>query len=611
MNRLVREGLAHHRAGRLDRAESLYRDALRRDPRDAAVLCLLGRLYGEAGRTEAALAAFGQALALEPGRAEAHLGMGLARAVRGDTAGAEASFRRAIDLDPGAADGYFHLGTLWRHGARINEAVGTLRRAVTLAPGHAPAEAALAEVLAAQGDGAEGLERARRAAALAPDDAALQCRMGALLSDADRWDEALACYERALAARPDDAAARLGQVAVRVQRGEVEAARGLLDPLLAGDAPNPRAAVAFAVNAGRLGRQPEALATAERVLARADLAAGDRRDLCYAAGGLHDSLGHHDAAFARYAEANRLAAAAFDPEAHARQVDALIAAFDAARMAALPRATVRSERPVFVVGMPRSGTTLVEQILASHPRVHAAGELHDVGRMAASLPRVLGTGVPYPACVANVTTGALDTLAGWYLERLAARVREEGRREEGRPEAVRPEAIRPDAIRVIDKMPHNFLHLGLIALCLPGSRVLHCVREPADTCLSCHFQNFIHGGHPYTHDLAVLGRYYRDYRRLMDHWAAVLDLPLLCVRYEALVAEPERVAREIVAFLGLDWDAGCLRFFESGRSVRTASRDQVRRPVYRSSAGRWRHYAAHLGPLLEALGPELRPEHTP
>jgi tetratricopeptide (TPR) repeat protein len=588
VSRLARDGLAHQRAGRLTQAESLYRDALTRDPKNAGVLCLLGRLYGEAGRTEAALGAFAEALALEPARAEAHLGMGLARAIQGETAAAEACFRKVIALNPGSAEGFFNLGLLYLHGSRVNEAVGALKRAVALAPGHAMAHAALAEVVAAQGDVAEGIEAARRAAALAPDDAALQRGMGLVLANAARWDEALACYERALAARPDDVVARVGQVRVLIDRGDVEAARGLLDPLVAGEAPHPRAAAAFANYARRLGRRSEALATVERVLARADLAASDRRDLCYAAGGLHDALGHYEAAFARYAEANRMAAVAFDPEPHARGVDALIAAFDAARMGALPRATVRSERPVFVVGMPRSGTTLVEQILASHPQVDGAGELNDVPRMADSLPRTLGTRVPYPACVPDVTTAVLDTLARWYLERLAARA--------------------PDAVRVVDKMPQNFLHLGLIALCFPGSKVLHCMREPADTCLSCHFQNFGPAAHPYTHDLATLGRYYRDYRRLMDHWAAVLDLPVMAVRYEALVAEPERVSREMVDFLGLPWNADCLRFFESERFVRTASQDQVRRPVYRSSVGRWRHYAAHLGPLLKALGPALRPD---
>jgi Flp pilus assembly protein TadD len=587
VDRLVREGLAHHRAGRLKQAEALYLDALRRDPRDARALCLLGNLYGETGRAGAALEAFGRAVAAAPNLAEAHNGLGMVHAGRGEAGPAEACFRKAIAIEPGGAQGFFNLGVLCLGTARVNEAVGALKRAVALAPGHGPARAALAEVLAGQGDVAEGLDMARRAAALAPDDPEVQRRMGRVLGAAARWDEALACYDRALAARPGDPVAAVGKATVLADRGEAEAAHGLLEPLVAGERPVPRAAVAFAALARRVRREGEALAAVERALAAEGLTEADRRDLCYAAGLLLDAGKDYDAAFARYAEANRLAAVPFDPEAQTREVDRLMAAFDAARMGAAPRATERSDLPVFVVGMPRSGTTLVEQILASHPRAHGAGELHDAGRMAASLPGLLKTATPYPECAAELTGEALDTLARWYL----------GRR--------RSEA--PDADRVVDKMPHNFLHLGLIALCLPGARVIHCARDPVDTCLSCHFQNFTSGGHPYTHDLAALGRYYRDYRRLMAHWEGVVGLPIHTVRYEALVDDPEGASRDLVAFLGLDWDPACLRFFASGRLVRTASRDQVRRPVYGSSAGRWRRYAAHLGPLLAALGPELAP----
>lgn len=589
MNRLVREGLAHHRAGRLKEAESRYRDALRREPRDADALCLLGSLHGEAGRPEAAMRAFAEAVAVAPGRAEAHNGLGLVHVGRGDERAAEACFRKAVSLEPGGAQGFFNLGVLFRRTGRVNEAVGALKRAVALAPGHGPALAALAEVLAAQGDVAEGTAAARRAAAAAPGDAEIQRRAGRVLGEAACRDAAVACYDRALAAAPGDPVAVVGKATVLAEGGDPEGAHGLLAPLLAGATPPVRALVAFAALARRVKREGKALEAVERALAGDGLTDAERRDLDYAAGALHDAKGDYHVAFARYAEANRVAGTAgFDPEAQARAVDGLIAAFGAERMAAAPRASVGSEAPVFVVGMPRSGTTLVEQILASHPGVHGAGELHDVERMAASLPGVLKTATPYPDCVAEVTADALDTLAGWYL----------GRR---RAEAA-------DADRVVDKMPHNFMHLGLIALCLPGARVIHCAREPADTCLSCHFQNFTSGGHPYTHDLAALGRYYRDYRRLMDHWEAVAGPPTMTVRYEALVADPEGLSRELVAFCGLPWDPACLRFFESGRHVRTASRDQVRRPVYRSSAGRWRHYADHLGPLFEALGPGLRPD---
>jgi tetratricopeptide (TPR) repeat protein len=550
---LVRRAAEMHRAGRLAEAESLYREALAAEPRNASLHNDLGVAQQDLGRLDAA----------------------------------ERSFRAAAACDPTLVDPVFNLGLLCLRGSRINEAVACLKRAVALDPDHGRAHALLAEILVRQGDAVEGGVAARRAAALRPDDFDLQRGLGKVLADLADWDGALACWDRALALRPGDPATVAGKAAVLGNRGDVEAAYGLIEPLLAGDVPDPRAALVLGLHARRLGRQEEALERVERALGAPGLGWVDRKDLCFVAGRLHDALGHYEAAFARYAEGNRLAAEGLEAVFVWPEAERIIAAFGAARLAAMPRASERAaagaERVVFIVGMPRSGTTLVEQILASHPQVHGAGELHDVARMTASLPHLLKTRTPYPECAAGLTPEVADTLARWYLDRLGA--------------------LAPDAARVTDKMPQNFLHLGLIARCLPGARVIHCVRDPVDTCLSCYFQDF-GGGHGYAYDLEELGRTYRDYRRLMAHWGRVLDLPLHTVAYEAMVAEPERESRALVDFCGLDWDPACLRFHESGRHVRTSSRDQVNRPIYRSSAGRRRHYERHLGPLLAALGPD-------
>jgi hypothetical protein len=234
--------------------------------------------------------------------------------------------------------------------------------------------------------------------------------------------------------------------------------------------------------------------------------------------------------------------------------------------------------------MPRSGTTLVEQILASHPEGAGAGELPDVIGMATGLPRVLGVPEAYPECVADLDRAALDRLAEGYLKRVQGRF--------------------PDARRVVDKMPQNFLHLGLIALLFPKARVVHCVRDPLDTCLSCYTTAFA-VPHDYARDLGHLGRYYRAYARLMQHWRRVfeaLDRPLLELPYEDVVADLEGRTRTLLAFVGLPWDERCLRFHETRRDVGTASYDQVRRPIYNTSIGRWKRFERHLGPLKAALG---------
>jgi hypothetical protein len=250
-------------------------------------------------------------------------------------------------------------------------------------------------------------------------------------------------------------------------------------------------------------------------------------------------------------------------------------------MASLPRSSVPSELPIFVLGMPRSGTSLVEQILARHTEVHGAGELNEVGGIARLVAQKYCQIDGYSGFARSINTNELDTLATDYLNLL---------REKG-----------GGAKRVVDKMPSNYMYLVLINLLFPDARVIHCCRDARDTCLSEYFQDF-GGDLPYTYDLASAGAAHVQYQRLMAHWAKVLDIPMLDVNYEELVADQESVSRKMVAFCGLEWQDGCLRFYESGRQVATRSYDQVRRPMYNSSVEKWRHYAKHLGPLFDALG---------
>jgi hypothetical protein len=230
--------------------------------------------------------------------------------------------------------------------------------------------------------------------------------------------------------------------------------------------------------------------------------------------------------------------------------------------------------------MPRSGTTLVEQILASHPRVHGAGELKGILEIA-HLVTTQHPSAPYPVCLSGSTEKELRQYAAAYLDEL------------GRSSA--------DALRVVDKMPRNFLHLGLVQTLFPRARVIHLRRDPLDTCLSIYFHNFSNA-FPYACDLGSLGRYYRRYTGLMQHWREVLTISVMEIRYESLVNNPEDEIRRLLDFCGLDWDTACLRFYETGRDIDTPSYRQVRKPVYRNSVSRWKKYEAHLGPLREALG---------
>jgi len=337
----------------------------------------------------------------------------------------------------------------------------------------------------------------------------------------------------------------------------------------------------------RVGPDDPIIGALEGLLERADLAREDQVFLQFAAGKVFDDLGDHDRAFEHYRQGNAARGAEPNPAYASAFIDEIIAVFTADLLRRRAGEGSSSELPIFVVGMPRSGTSLVEQILASHPQVHGASELPDIDSIARAFPEhapagPTGVQSAYPRCMATVGPALLRGLADAYLRRLAEEA--------------------PGASRVVDKAPLNFRHIGLIALMFPNARIVHCRRDPLDTCLSCYFQNFGRG-QEYSFDLCELGRFYRDYRRLMDHWSVVLPAAVLEVPYESLVADQEQVSRALLAFCGLDWDPACTDFHKTDRPVRTASRWQVRQPIYCSSVARWRRYERQLQPLIEALGP--------
>ncbi len=466
----------------------------------------------------------------------------------GRPAAAARLYRAALDIDPDLTGAWINLGECLRRLDLPDQAAAAFREVVRRLPAFADGHVALAAALRETGALDEAVRSLREAIRLEPAHVDAYATLGVCLQDRGEFEAASECFERALELDPTRT--------------------GLLYSLAVGDRARPGDPL---------------LARIEKRLAEGGLDNAARSDLCFAAAKRLDDLGEHDRAFARYREANDLRRAdrPFDADAWTRAIDEIMRTFEPGFFAARRDYGDQSELPVFVVGMPRSGTTLVEQILASHPRVHGAGELRHLSLLAHRLPALIDSGAPYPAAVADMTAEQSRGLARSYLERLA--------RNAG------------DARRVVDKLPSNFLRLGLVAMLLPAARVIHCRRDALDTCLSCFCQNF-RGELPYTHDLADLGRYYRQYERLMAYWRKVLPLEILDVRYESLVTDLEGEARRMIAFLGLEWDDACLRFHENRGPVRTASFWQVRRPVHTGSIGRWRRFERHLEPLRGALG---------
>jgi hypothetical protein len=307
----------------------------------------------------------------------------------------------------------------------------------------------------------------------------------------------------------------------------------------------------------------------------------DRRHLHFALGQAKEAGRDYDAAFHHMTEANKLrllefesANGPYDPDAEARQVEGITQDFDARHFQRTAGFGLDTELPIYIVGMPRSGTTLCEQILASHSQVFGAGELPDIHQLVEELTR---SGASYAGRLTAADTRAM-------AERELARLQERG----------------PSARRVTDKHPFNFRHLGLIATLFPRVRFIHCRRDPMDTCLSCFSQDLTHKA-IWSGDLKTLGHAYRLYERLMAHWRAVLPARMLEVDYEEVVSDFEGHARRLISFCGLEWEESCLDFHRTSRLVRTPSMEQVRRPIYRSSVGRWRKFERHLTPLRDAL----------
>lgn len=541
-----------HQAGNLVEAARLYGEVVGEKPDDAEAAALLGLVCHQQGDFAQAERWYARALALRPDDAEVRFRMGMALAASGRAAEATGHFREVTRLRPASAEAWNNLGNSLFYEGKLPEAVVCYEEAVRLRPGYAEACVNLGQALREDDRVEDGLRWYREAVRLKPDYPKARNNLGVALLEEGQWEEAEAHLRECLRLNPGSAQV-LCTLATNGLYRDTDPGRDVLRERLA---------------------QP-GLSTLDASHLHATLAQ------------LLDRAGDYREAFQHVSEANRLRRElarrrkdAFDPEKHRRFVDRLTAVFTRDLQDAVGGLGTDTEVPVFVVGMPRSGSSLVEQILSSHPDVGGAGELRDLNKLAVTLPERVRDAGPYPECVRRMDEKAARDVAGEYL----ARVR----------------GLAGPVPRVVDKMLGNFLHLGLVAVLFPRARVLHCRRDPLDTCVSCYFQMFRDLN--YTFDLGDLGRYYRDYERVMAHWQAVLPLRMQDVVYEELVGDVEGVSRRLVEFLGLRWDDRCLRFYENPRAVRTVSKHQVRRPVYASSVGRWRRYAADLGPLREALG---------
>jgi len=583
----LHHGIGLLAAGHAGEAAVIFRACISLLPRDPAPPLNLAAALLQLGDTSGARLAARRARLRGPGVPEAHYTLGLTELAAGELARAADAFRKASALAPGFAEAWVNLGIVRYRQGNMIAARNAMLRALREVPGHPAATANLAVFLRLVGEAEEADSLLQEALQRDGETAEARVNLATARLNENEAAEALALLDGPPPAAPPLALHwHLQRVLALLLLDRATEARTLLDGL--GTVPSafePLLLWRKALLALADRDLPAARANAEHMetllAVRQDVVPEHRIMGYFDLGRFWVSRGEPDRAFPLWAEGHRQLAR-FQPFSRSNYhmfVEATMRQFDHNRLHAGQRAGNTDRAPVFIVGMPRSGTTLMEQILASHHSVHGAGERDALERCF----EALGGGTETVAAVnrvAGLAAGTFDAAAGHYLADL--------------------HGLAPDTSRIVDKMPGNFRYLGLIALMLPGARIIHCARDPRDVALSIFTFRF-YGHHPYAHHIADLGWYIGQYTKLMQHWQTVLPNPILTVRLQDWVDDFDATLRRVLDFLDLPYDAACERFYELERKVSTVSRYQVRSPVNAYGLGRWRRYARHLEPMIGEL----------
>lgn len=576
-------GIMQRRLQQFAASEKSCRKALSLEPGHSRGRQALGAALQQQGYLNEAIASYRDAVRLDPELEETWYFLANALRQAGQDAGASDAYRHLLDLNPDHFEGLNNFGSHLRVLGEADEAIGRLRHALGLKPDSVETMTNLGDAYVARSRYEEALELLHRATVLRPDFANAFRALGNAQHHAGRLREALSSYDRALVLRPGWRIVNVARAKILEQLGEHRQAFELLSPLLA-DGFDPAIPVYFDVSK-HVGGRDEAVTALEGYLAdRPDMRPDAAAAIHFQLGRHYDEAGEYEDAFQHFEQANRNTAASYDREAQARLVDEIIKTYSPSFVSSMARACNDSSLPIFIVGMPRSGTSLVEQILASHAAVFGAGELPDISRLAQELTQTY-PGFGFPAYARLLDTAVLESRGSRYIERLVS--------------------LAPDALRITDKMPYNLPYVGLMAQMFPAARVIQCERHPLDTCLSCYFADFGTVGHAFSYGLESVADFYIQYQRLLDHWGSLLPDSVMRIRYADLVSEQDRYSRQLVDFCGLEWDDRCLEFHKTDRFVFTLSYDQVRQPMYTRSMDRWKHYEKFIGPMrdrLEAAG---------
>ncbi len=608
---LSREALQHFKKGRLRQAEDVCQRLLQKQ-KSAGPLLILGWIAHQKRDLDVAVERYQEYLGLKPKDAEARYTLGLALEELERTDLAIEHYKKSIAIVATNAAVHRKLGDAYCKLYQLDEAIEPYHAALALKADDVGTIISLGNVFHGLHRYTQSIPLYQQAISMQPDNVHVHRHLGASLQRMGQAKEALACFEQALSLRPDYFDARIKLAEVLRELGRAEEALVQVEKVIDLKPDETQAHIILALILRELGQSELAVERFERLLVTApgcghlhyqismleprqeqipaiekrisdpELPIVDAVFCHFALGNILRRSKSYDRAFSHFLEANTLyrKTYVYDAREHAVLVDGLIEAYSKSYFRRKHQFGSASRLPVFILGMPRSGSTLVEQIISSHASVHGAGELQAISSIILTISQQLEYANPYPECMSLFDKKMTEEYSERYLQELALHC--------------------PDAKHITDKFPGNYYKIGLIKTLLPDAKIIHCQRNPLDSCLSIFFHCI--PDWQWSFDLTELGKYYLDYQRLMSHWQNLFPGEIFTVQYEDLVMEQEKVSKQMIEYLGLEWDEKCLDFHNNERDVRTISNMQVRKPMYKNSMNRWKHYEKHLQPLIELLG---------
>ncbi len=573
-------GIAQQAKGDMPQALESYQKAIALSPQYIEAHNNLALALQADHQFEAAIKSYENVLAIDPADIEAHNGLGVTLKSLGRLDEALTCFNKALAINSDYADAYNNMGTVALERKKFAEADRFFQKATLLKPNDATALHNLGKVYEEIGENQEALQCYEKARSLKPDCAEIYNNLGNVYRSTRQPDQAIASYQKSLNLKPDFAMAHANLGTVYQDLGDFDNARTSYRTSMAIDPLYTTAHRHFAFIT-KFTEYNKEIRQIENCLTDLKLSNEQRMNLCFALGKIFEDLKNYNYAFNYFHEGNQLYREAVDYSLDKDRIlfQQIKTIFSKEFFAKNHAVGCTDTTPIFILGMPRSGTSLAEQILASHPCVYGAGELEELNNLICLLPGSTAMS-EFPENFSQLNHQTLFQLGQNYVQQ------------------IRSYSLTKQFIT--DKMPHNFLLVGIIKTILPNAKIIHCQRDPMDNCLSL-YKNYFQNAHYYSYDMNELGQYYALYQDLMMHWQKVIPSPFYDLNYEHLISNAKDEIEKLLDFCGLEWDDACLAFHKTNRRVTTASTHQVRQPLYQDSLKLWQHYGDKLNPIKAAL----------